>query len=142
MIDAEDIPASWTLRRLNDVCETRTGGTPSRGNAGFFRGSIPWIKSGALKDGLIASAEELITDEAVDSSNAKVFPKGTMLMAMYGANVGKLGRLGIDAATNQAICAFFPRSDILSGFLWQYLRLIRDELILSRRCLKTLNRRI
>jgi type I restriction enzyme S subunit len=54
-----------------------------------------------------------------------------MLMAMYGANVGKLGRLGIDAATNQAICAFFPRSGILSGFLWQYLRLIRDELILS-----------
>jgi len=131
MIDAEDIPASWTLRRLNDVCETRTGGTPNRGNADFFRGSIPWIKSGALKDSLIVSAEELITDEAVDSSNAKVFPKGTLLMAMYGANVGKLGRLGIDAATNQAICAFFPRSDILSGFLWQYLRLIREELILS-----------
>lgn len=131
MINPEELPEDWKLRRLADICLTKTGGTPSRKNPNYFTGAIPWVKSGELEDGIITKTEESITDQAVAESNAKVFPKGTLLMAMYGATVGKLGRLSMDAATNQAICAFFPKSELDSDYLWHYLRAIRGKLLHS-----------
>lgn len=129
MIDAEELPEAWKLHRLADICLTKTGGTTSRKNPDYFTGATPWVKSGELEDGIIATTEESITEQAVAESNAKVFPKGTLLMAMYGATVGKLGRLAMDAATNQAVCAFFPKPELNSEFLWHYLRGIRAELL-------------
>src|SRR2546422_10863077 len=100
-MELDDLPETWEVRRLSHVCETATGGTPSRKNPDYFRGHIPWAKSGELEDGMIAATQESISKQAIAESNAKVFPKGTVLMAMYGATVGKLGRLDNDAATNQ-----------------------------------------
>ena len=128
-MEIAELPETWEVSKLSEVCETATGGTPSRRNADYFSGRIPWAKSGELQDNIISETEEAISKQAIAESNAKVFPKGTVLMAMYGANVGKLGRLDIDAATNQAVCAFFPGKKLDSGFLWQYLRVIRGELI-------------
>lgn len=75
------------LFRLGDVCRTTSGGTPSRKRADYFQGSIPWVKSGELTDGLVSEVSEFITTESVESSSAKLFPAGTLLIAMYGATV-------------------------------------------------------
>lgn len=114
---------------LGDICRTTSGGTPSRKRTDFFEGSIPWVKSGELNDGLVSEVEEFITEDAIASSSAKVFPAGTLLIALYGATVGKLGILSRAAATNQAVCAVFPPSDLDTKFLFWNLRFRRSDLI-------------
>jgi type I restriction enzyme S subunit len=114
---------------LGDVCRTTSGGTPSRKRADYFEGDIPWVKSGELTDGLVSEVSEFITEEAVANSSAKLFPVGTLLIAMYGATVGKLGVLAKPAATNQAVCAIFPPPELDSKFLFWFLRFKRSYLI-------------
>jgi len=123
------VPTGWEWKKLNDLCKTTSGGTPSRGNPGYFSGDIPWIKSGELNDGLITDSKEHITAAAIESSNAKKFPKGTLLIAMYGATVGKLGILEIEAATNQAVCAIFPGEQLNRNYLFWFLKYFRKDLI-------------
>ncbi|WP_174820474.1 restriction endonuclease subunit S [Ruegeria atlantica] len=120
---------SFRFVKLGDVCETTSGGTPNRKNSHYFDGAIPWVKSGELNDGLVTTTSETVTDEGVKNSSAKVFPKGTLLMAMYGATVGKLGILDIDAATNQAVCGIFPTEKLDKMFLFHLLKARRKELI-------------
>jgi type I restriction enzyme S subunit len=124
-------PAAYSpiLARLGDLCETSTGGTPSRGNSDLFRGTTPWVKSGELPDGLVTTTEERISDEAFSRCNVSLLPKGTLLMAMYGATVGKLGILGMPAATNQAVCAITPNPSLDRNYLFYWLLSIRQELI-------------
>lgn len=102
------VPEHWDVVRLGEVAETTSGGTPSRKHPEYFGGKIPWVKSGELSDNLIRCTEESLTDAGLLNSNAKVFPKGTLLIAMYGATAGKVGILACEAATNQAVCAIFP----------------------------------
>lgn len=115
--------------RLGDIFETTSGGTPSRDNPGYYSGEIPWVKSGELKNNTIYKTEEKITQEALDNSSAKLFPKGTLLVAMYGATVGKLAFLGIEASTNQAVCGIFEMPFYNLRYLYFYLLYIRPELI-------------
>ena len=117
----ENIPKHWQIKKLGEVCFTTSGGTPSRGNKSYFEGKIPWVKSGELNKGLITDTEEKISDEAIKNSSAKVFPKGTLLIALYGATIGKLAFLGVDAATNQAICGIYKNESIDSDYLYYYL---------------------
>lgn len=123
------LPLEWEWKKLDVLCKTTSGGTPSRGNLAYFAGDIPWIKSGELNDGFIIDSEEHISIEAIESSNAKIFPKGTLLIAMYGATVGKLGILDIEAATNQAICAIFPYKQLNRDYLFWFLKYYRKDLI-------------
>ncbi len=117
------------LVRLGDVCETSSGGTPSRRRPEFYEGSIPWIKSGELRDGIVGDTEERISEEAIAGSSAKMVPGNTILIAMYGATIGKMGRTPSGgAATNQAIAAFFPGQDLTDEYLWAVLRAKRREL--------------
>jgi type I restriction enzyme S subunit len=118
-----------SIATLGDICRTTSGGTPSRKRPDFFEGSIPWVKSGELTDGLVSEIEEFVTEEAIASSSAKVFPASTLLIALYGATVGKLGILSKAAATNQAVCAVFPSSDLDTKFLFWNLRHRRGDLI-------------
>ena len=103
--------SEWSEKKLGDIAETTSGGTPDRKNQAFFGGPIPWVKSGELEDTFINDTEEKITPEGLKRSAAKLFPSGTLLMAMYGATVGKTALLKIEAATNQAVCAIFPKAD-------------------------------
>jgi len=128
-MDKWPLPEGWDWRKLGDLCRTTSGGTPSRRYAEYFQGEIPWVKSGELTDGIVTQVGEYISSEAMQNSNAKIFPKGTLLMAMYGATVGKLGILGMDAATNQAVCAIFPSPSIDRDYLFRLLRMRRQELI-------------
>ncbi|MBK7000808.1 MAG: restriction endonuclease subunit S [Rhodoferax sp.] len=117
------------LRPLGDVCKTTSGGTPSRSKPHYFKGNIPWIKSGELPDGIVVENSEYISDEAISNSSAKLLPAGTLLVALYGATIGKLGILSRPAATNQAVCAIFPSDAINTKFLFWYLLAKRPWLI-------------
>lgn len=129
MIEEERIPGHWKLERLGGICKTTSGGTPSRKVPEFYNGTIPWVKSGELDNGLILDTEEKITESAVTNSSAKIFPKGTLLIALYGASIGKISFLGIDAATNQAICGIFRSPEINHKFLFYFLSYSRPNLI-------------
>ena len=120
---------SIELLPLGEVCKTTSGGTPSRSKPHYFEGTIPWIKSGELPDGMVIENSEYISDEAISNSSAKLLPAGTLLVALYGATVGKLGILSRPAATNQAVCAIFPSETIDTKFLFWYLLAKRPWLI-------------
>jgi type I restriction enzyme S subunit len=119
------------LKRLSEIAETTSGGTPDRNVSSYYGGDIPWIKSGELNDGLIEKSDEFITEEGLHDSAAKVFPKGTLLIALYGATVGKTGILGIEAASNQAVCAVIPKDSTLVAYLHWYFRYKRPEFLTS-----------
>ena len=104
--------------RLGDVLETSSGATPLSSNKKFYdNGKIPWINSGEIGQYKINFAEKFITKEGFDNSNTKIFPKNTVLVAMYGATAGKTSILNIEACTNQAICAILPNEKMDSRFL-------------------------
>jgi type I restriction enzyme S subunit len=120
---------NFPVLKISDIADTSSGGTPNRGMIEYYNGDIPWVKSGELKDGVITSCDEYITEAGLKNSSAKLFPKGTLLVAMYGANIGKTGVLDFDATTNQAVCAIFPKVDISKDFLFWYFKQQRIEFI-------------
>jgi len=119
----------YPVLKISDIADTTSGGTPNRGMSEYYNGDIPWVKSGELKDGLISTCDEYITEEGLKNSSAKLFPKGTLLVAMYGANIGKTGVLDFDATTNQAVCAIFPKIDISKEYLYWFFRQQRIDFI-------------
>lgn len=124
------IPEDWEVVTISKIAETSSGGTPSRSINRYYNGNIRWITTSELKDSRIYDSIEHITEEAVQNSSAKMFPKGTVLMAMYGATIGKLGILEVCSTTNQACCAIICR-DIKNIYLFYYLFFIRKEIILQ-----------
>ena len=122
-------PINWTIKKLGDICFTTSGGTPNRKRTDFYGGSIPWVKSGELVGGIITRTEECITEEALQNSSAKIFPCGTLLIALYGATIGKLAFLGVEAATNQAVCGIYKCSALNQKYLYYFLSLQRPALI-------------
>ena len=124
------LPKGWEVRKLIKNIKTSSGGTPSRSKSEFYtNGTIPWIKTGELQDCILINTEECITEKAVNNSSAKIFPKGTLLMAMYGVNVGKLGISEIEATCNQACCVFTPKHIDYKYYLFHYLKSIREYLL-------------
>ncbi|MDP2284712.1 MAG: restriction endonuclease subunit S, partial [Pseudohongiella sp.] len=120
----------WKTTTLGEVAEWGSGGTPSRSNSEFFNGSIPWIKTGELGAKFIHSAEERISELAIKKSSAKIFPAGSVCIAMYGATIGKLSIFAIDAATNQACAVAQPKKELLDKeFLYYYLLSQRKALV-------------
>ena len=119
----------WPLKKLSEVAETTSGGTPLRSKSSYFGGNIAWVKSGELEDTYIYDSDEKISEEGLKNSSAKIFPKNTLLVAMYGATVGRLGILKVPAATNQAVCGVTPSNLIDVKFLFLLLLNKRKELI-------------
>ena len=122
------------VKKISTFCKTGSGGTPSRSNNAFFEnGTIPWVKSGELKNRYITEIEEYITDLAVEKSSAKLVSKGSLLIAMYGATVGEVSQLTFDATTNQAICNIHPDENVCDvNYLYRFLEASKPYL-LSRR---------
>lgn len=129
MSEEKTLPKGWKWVKLGDVCRTTSGGTPSRREPSYYNGSIPWVKSGELERGMIVDTEEKISQAAIENSSAKIFPKGTLLIALYGATIGKLAFLGIDAASNQAVCGIFKNDVVDLKYLYQFLYFKRPTLI-------------
>ena len=124
----------WFFRKIADFCDTGSGGTPSRRKADlYYGGDIPWIKSGELNDSVLFKTDETITNKGLEESSAKLVPAGSILIAMYGATVGKTAFLGINATTNQAICNIQPNPEIIeNNFLWYFLKSNIKELLQKR----------
>ena len=122
------------IKKISSFCKTGSGGTPSRSNNAFFEnGTIPWVKSGELKNRYITEVEEYITELAVEKSSAKLVSKGSLLIAMYGATVGEVSQLTFDATTNQAICNIQPDENVCDvNYLYRFLEASKSYL-LSRR---------
>ena len=115
------LPDNWTWVELEQILETTSGGTPSRKRQEYYQGKIPWVKSGELNYNTIFDTEEKVTEAAIANSSAKIFPKGTLLIALYGATVGRLAFLGVDASTNQAVCGIFNNKNIDLKFIYYCL---------------------
>ena len=129
-----DTSTDWPTVRLEEIAEVGTGATPKRGNAEYYsNGTIPWVTSGAVNEGLILQADEFITERAIQETNCKVFPAGTLVVAMYGEGKtrGKVAVLGLDAATNQALAAVRIRSSEISAP--QYVLLFLQSVYLTLR---------
>ena len=125
-----ELPNGWEWVRLGDIFKTSTGGTPSRSISSYYGGTMPWLKSGELNDNLkINKSEEFITEEGLKNSSAKLFKKGSLLLALYGATEGKLGILDFDATTNQAVCNFEQNKFIENMYLFYFLRSIREKIL-------------
>lgn len=110
--------------RIMDLCKIGSGGTPSRGHREYYKGNIPWVKTGELDNNILSDTEEKITPEAMSNSSAKLYPKGCIIIAMYGATIGKTAKLGIEATTNQACAVLHDFDDALINvdYLWYYLQ--------------------
>ena len=124
-----EIPGNWVWTTLGNIGIWQSGGTPSRSNKSYYGGNIPWLKTGDLNDGLIINIPESITEEAVANSSAKINPTGSVLMAMYGGTIGKLGILTFPATTNQACCACIEYYAITQYYLFYFLLSHRDIFI-------------
>lgn len=109
----------WEQRKLGEVSESYSGGTPSVGNKSYYGGSIPFIRSAEINS---ESTELFLTEEGLTNSSARMVSKGDILYALYGATSGETGRSRINGAINQAILAILPHDGYDSEFLMQWLR--------------------
>lgn len=120
----------WQTKTLGDVCDTTSGGTPSKKHAEYYEnGTIPWLRSGEIDKTFISSTELCITEQGVKNSSAKWFPINTVVIAMYGATVGQVGVLKAAMTTNQAICGIFPNDIFAPIYLYYFLRSMKTEFI-------------
>lgn len=123
-----EIPVNWRWVRLGDIGIWEAGSTPNRTNSKYYlNGQVPWVKTGDLNDEILTRVSENITELAVEETAIKLKPIGSILIAMYGATIGKLAILGIKATTNQACCACIPFNGIYNKYLYYYLMSYRDN---------------
>ena len=109
----DGVPEGWKIEKIGNFVSTTSGGTPSRTHKEYYEsGTNLWVKTQELKDSYIIDTDEKITDEAIKKSSAKIIPNGSLLLAMYGATIGKLGIANCDLTCNQACCVFLFENDI------------------------------
>ncbi len=125
------IPNSWKVVKIGNIAALKSGGTPSRKKEKYWiDGTIRWVKTGEVDYCVINDTEEKINFAGLENSSAKMFPRGTLIMAMYGQGItrGKVAILGVEAATNQACVAFFPDPSLKTRFLYHYFEYKYDEI--------------
>ncbi|MEO5712626.1 MAG: restriction endonuclease subunit S [Luteolibacter sp.] len=120
----------WESDSLGNIFDTTSGGTPSRSKKNYWDGNIPWITTSLVNFGVINEAVEFISEDGLKNSSAKLFPEGTVLIAMYGQGKtrGQVALLGLEAATNQACAAVLPHTGIEPYFVFLNLAGRYEEL--------------
>ena len=131
-----ELPENWKKSKIGDFAHTTSGGTPKRSSAEFYGGDVPWVKSGDLNDSALFSVDEYISELGLEKSSAKLFAPGTVLIALYGATIGRLSILQFEASTNQAVCGITVPKGIDNKYL---LREETDFSNYKRQPLSTLN---
>ena len=124
-----EAPQNWSWTTLGKIGKWQSGSTPNRLNKDYYNGNIPWLKTGDLNDGYITHIPESITEKALNETSVKLNPTGSVLIAMYGATIGKIGILTFPATTNQACCACEVFNGIDKEFLFLFLLSHREEFI-------------
>lgn len=113
---------SWEKKKIKEIATIGSGGTPDRSEPLYYQGDIPWVKTGEIKWNHIKYSEEYISESALTNSSAKIYPIGTVLVAMYGQGLtrGRAAILDIEASTNQAVCALIASQHIDNHMLFYY----------------------
>ena len=116
--------------KISEITTVITGGTPSTKNKAFWEnGSIPWLQSGVCKNGYVDTCSKYITKAGLDNSSAKMMPAGTVIIALTGATVGKVGLMRINACANQSVTGIIPCESFLPLYMFYYLMSIRGKII-------------
>ena len=123
-----EIPNSWTWARMGQVGDWGAGSTPQRGNQDYYGGNILWLKTGELNNDIVYDTEEKITQRAFQDCSLRMNKIGDVLIAMYGATIGKLAIVGKELTTNQACCGCTPYA-VYNWFLFYFLMASRDSFI-------------
>ena len=124
-----EVPESWCWTTLGEIGNWQAGATPSRMRKDYYGGNIPWLKTGDLTDGYIYEIPETITDKALEETSVKLNPTGSVLIAMYGATIGKIGILTFPATTNQACCACVDYKAVTPKYLFYFLLSHKEEFV-------------
>lgn len=125
-----DIPENWRWEKVGNICDCGAGATPARSDRRFYDdGTIFWLKTGELTDGYIYKCEEKISQIALEKCSLRLNKKGDVLIAMYGATIGKLGIVTFPLTTNQACCGCRPYSGVYNLYLFYYLMSSKKDLI-------------
>jgi len=122
-VDRENLPEGWRKGMIGEFCkEMKSGGTPSRNHNEYWdKKEYPWLKSGEVHDNVIISVEECISQAGLDNSSAKIIPRGSVTMAMYGATAAQVAYLDCDTTTNQACCNMLCSSKEDAAYLFFHL---------------------
>lgn len=115
---------------IKDLCSVSSGGTPSRSQPEYWEnGDISWVKTKELNNSVLLTTEERITEKGMQYSSAKLYPIGSIIVAMYGATIGQTAKLGVEATTNQA-CAVLHnfKEGVLNDYVWFYMRTQQERL--------------
>ena len=123
------VPASWVWVRFDDVGDWGAGATPNRGRLDYFGGDIKWFKSGELNEAYLEDSEEKITELALKECSLRENRPGDVLVAMYGATIGKVGILNVPATTNQAVCACTCYHGVFNRYLFLMLKAFKSYFI-------------
>lgn len=128
----DGVPEGWKIKKIEELADTMSGGTPTRSHEEYYSsGEILWLKTKELNDGFIFDTEEKITEAGLKNSSAKLFEKGCIILAMYGATIGRLGISSVTMCCNQACCVLKIKEKIL--FEYVYLWLVNNrEMLISR----------
>ena len=126
----EDVlPEGWVKTTLEYLGKWGSGGTPNRKYKEYYEGDISWVKTGDLGEKYLFKSSEYISKLGLKNSSAKMFPKGAIVLAMYGATIGKVSILDIEASTNQACAVIIPNENIDTEFLYYFLLSQKDIFI-------------
>ena len=123
-----EIPANWAWARMGQIGDWGAGSTPQRGNVNYYNGKILWLKTGELNNGIVYDTEEKVTQKAFQDCSLRMNKIGDVLIAMYGATIGKLAIVGKELTTNQACCGCTPYL-IYNWYLFYFLMASRDSFI-------------
>ena len=123
-------PKGWDKVKLEEISKISSGSTPSRENESYYDGEIPWVKTGEVNGKVIYNTSEHISEEALKNSSCKLYPIGSLIIAMYGQGKtrGQIGMLGIEATTNQACGVLSPSNKMNFNFLFHLLQLNYEDL--------------
>ena len=124
-----ELPNGWAWTRLGNIGYWGAGATPLRSNGDYYGGKIPWLKTGELNGGIVYGTQEHITEKALKECSLRLCEPGDVLIAMYGATIGKLAIAGVPMTTNQACCACTVHQGISNLYLFRYLEAIKPALI-------------
>jgi len=130
----------WEAKKLGDLSYVKSGGTPLRSKKEYWdEGYIPWYSSGELNDLFTKESERFITDKGLEGSNAKLFPKGSLLIGMYDTAALKMSIIDRNATFNQAIAGVVPSESLNLLFILHAINAIKSELLKQRRGVRQKN---
>ena len=113
-----EVPKGWEVNSFKEICEDiQSGGTPKRSEPEYWGEGYPWLSSGEIRNRYLLSSEEQITEKGLTESNAKLWPSGSTIIAMYGATAGVTAYLAKEMCANQACCCLIPADNSVFVFI-------------------------